>query len=121
MAHLVLFRPEVGAGVVAGAGTAGDAFDYADAGFFELLDLVGIIREEADGADAQRFQCFGGEIVVARVGGKAQFAIGFDGVETLVLQLVGFYFVEQADAAAFLWKVEHDAGAVFGDFAQREF
>ena len=43
VAELVLFRAEVGARVMAGAGAAGDSLDDANAGFFELLDLVRIV------------------------------------------------------------------------------
>jgi len=70
--------------------------------------------------DAKRFQGFGGEIVVAQIGSEAEFAIGFDRVEALILQLVSLQFVEQADTAAFLRQVENDSRAIFGDFAERE-
>ncbi|HMD19584.1 MAG TPA: hypothetical protein VKH40_04655, partial [Alloacidobacterium sp.] len=66
-------------------------------------------------------QDFGGQLEFAAIGLVAQLDVGFDGVEALVLQFVGFEFCHEADAAAFLLFVEKDAGAGFGDGFEREF
>ena len=71
--------------MVADARAAGNSFHDADARFLELCDLIGAIRKQAHGVDAKRFQGFGGEIVVAQIGSEAEFAIGFDRVEALIL------------------------------------
>src|SRR5881394_1551433 len=52
---------------------------------------------------------------MAAVGFIAQFEIGFNGVEALVLKLVGAELGHEADAAAFLLLVEEDTGAGVGD------
>ena len=57
----------------------------------------------------------GGELEVAAVGFVAEFEVGFDGVEALVLELVGAELGHEADAAALLLLVEEDAGAGVGD------
>ena len=101
----------------AGTGCADDA----NAGSLELLDLVGIVRKQPHGAEAERFQCFRRKFVVARIGRESEPAIRFHGVETVVLQFVSFDFVDQADAAAFLREIEHHAGGFFRDLAQRKF
>ena len=51
----------------------------------------------------------------AAVGFVAEFEVGFDGVEALVLEFVGAELGHQSDAAAFLLLVEEDAGAGVGD------
>ena len=56
----------------------------------------------------------------AAVGLVAEFEVGFDGVEALVLELVGAELGHEADAAAFLLLVEQDAGAFVGDVAEGE-
>ena len=121
MAKLVFLGPQVGAGMVTGARAAGNALDHADAAALELRDLVRIVREQAQGAQAERFQRLGREFVVAGIGGKSQAAVGLNSIEPAVLQLVGLQFIEQPNAAALLWKVQHDSGGRLGDFMQREF
>jgi hypothetical protein len=103
------------------ARTARDAFGDFHAGGFELLHFVWVVGEKADGAHAEGFESVGSEFVLARIVGKAELAIGFDGVESGVLEFVGFELVDEADAAAFLGKIEDDASFGFGDGFQREF
>ena len=91
------------------------------AGQFEGFDLGGVVGDEADGVDAQLFQDLGGELELAAVGFVAQLEVGFDGVEALVLKLVGAELGHEADAAAFLLLVEEDAGAGVGDGGEGEF
>jgi len=107
--------------MTAGAGAAGNSFDDANPGPLELADLIGIIRKQADGPDAERLQCRCGEIVVARIGGESKAPVGFDSVEALILKFVGFELVEQADAPALLRQVEQNAGRVLGNLAERQF
>jgi hypothetical protein len=102
VAEFVLFGAQVFARVVAGGRAAGDTFDYANAGFFELLHFVGIVGEQADGL-------------------QSELAIGFDGIEALVLELVGLQFIDESDAAPFLGKVQDDSGRLFRDLFQGKF
>ena len=50
------------------------------------------------------------DCIVARVGREAELGVGLDGVEALLLELVGAQLVEQADAASFLSHVEQHCG-----------
>ena len=67
MAELIFLGAKVGAGMMARARAAGNALGNADAASCELLHFVRIVREQAHGTDAQRFERRGGEIVIARV------------------------------------------------------
>ena len=69
VAELVFLGAQVGAREEAGARTAGNSLDDPNAGVFELLYFVGIVREQAGGADAKSLQRLGGKLVVARIGG----------------------------------------------------
>ena len=46
---------------------------------------------------------------------EAEFVVGFDGVESVVLESVGFEFVDESDAASLLSHVYESADAFFGD------
>ena len=54
----------------------------------------------------------------SRVRFKSELPVGLNGIEPLVLQLVGLQFINQADAAAFLREVEHDSGRLLRNLAQ---
>jgi hypothetical protein len=47
---------------------------------------------------------------------EAEVGIGGGGIETFVLEVVGFKFVDEANAPAFLPKVDHDATLFGGEF-----
>ena len=57
--------------------------------------------------------------VVAKVGRKAELQVRVDGVEPVLLELVGAQLVEQPDPAALLREIEQDAGALALDHRQR--
>ena len=120
MAHFLAFGFEV-EGVVGGFGDdGGEAFGDADAVLFEGGDFFGVVGDEADGGNVQEAEDLGGEFEVAAVGGVAELEIGFDGVATVVLELVGAELGHEADAAAFLLFVEEDAAAGVGDGGEGE-
>jgi hypothetical protein len=98
----------------------GDALGDGDAGGFEGRDFLGVVGDEADGFHAEMFEDFGGEFEASIVGGVAELVVGFDGVEALVLELVGAELGHEADAAALLLLVEQDAGAFGGDHGEGE-
>jgi hypothetical protein len=115
VAHLFAFGLEVAlVGGLAGD-LGGDALDDLDAGELEGFDFFGVVGDEADGGDAHLLEDLGGKLEVAAVGLVAELEVGFDGVEAFVLKLVGAEFGHEADAAALLLLVEHDAGSGFGD------
>ena len=60
MAELFLLGFQILFGVRAGLDFAGHALDDFDAGTFESLDLLGIIREQAHLAYAERFEHLAG-------------------------------------------------------------
>ena len=103
------------------ARAARDELGDFDAGGFELLNFVGIIREQANGLHAEGFQSVGGEFVVAGIVGEAELAISFDGVEAGILKLVGFQLVDQANAAALLRQIQNNSSFGLGDAFEREF
>ena len=59
------------------------------------------------------------DAVVAQVDGQPELEVRVDGVEALVLQVVGAQLVEQADAAALLGEVEQHAAALVLDHRER--
>lgn len=121
VAHLFAFRFEI-VRVVDGLGDeGGDAFDDLDAGELESFDFFGVVGDEADGGDVELLEHLGGEFEDAAVGFVAEFEVGFDGVEALVLELVGAELGHESDAAALLLLVEEDAGAGLGDGGEGEF
>jgi hypothetical protein len=97
------------------------AFHDADSRAFQLFYFVRVVREQAHAANAEKAEGGSGKTVVARVGGKTEFLVGFYCVHSAVLQLVGAQLVHQADAAAFLGKVEQNAGRRRGNPPQRKF
>ena len=88
---------------------------------FERGDLLRVVGDEAHGVDAEQLQCASGNFEDAAVRLVAELKIGLDGVETLILQLVGTQLGHQPDAAAFLLFVDQDAGAFVDDALHCQF
>jgi hypothetical protein len=118
MTHFFVLGLEVALEGGFGGDGGGDSLGDADAGGLEGSDLFGVVGDEADGGDVESLEDFGGELEAAVVGAEAELLIGFDGVEALVLELVGAELGHEADAAAFLVLVEEYAGALLGDEAE---
>ena len=81
--------------------------------FFGLLVRMRMLPE------AEVLEDLGADPVVAQVGGQAELEVGVDGVEALLLELVGLELVEQADPAALLGEVEQHAAALVLDHRER--
>ena len=109
--------------VLFGVGTSFDftrhTLDDLDACALQRLNLVGIIGEQAHLGYTQRLEYLAGQGKVALVGLEAQPLVGFDGVESGILQLVGLQFGHQANAAALLLFVNQDAGAQVPNHGER--
>ena len=118
MAHLRALGLHIRMGTARNARAAGHAFDDANARAFELLYLVGIVRKQSHAAHAEQSQRGGRKTVVTRIGGEAEFFVGFHGVHAAVLQFVGAQLVHQADAASLLGKVQQYSGGRRGNFFQ---
>ena len=107
--------------MAAGARTAGDSLDDANAGALQLLNFIGIIGKQPDRSNAKRFERFGSEFIVASIVGKTEMTIGLDSIQTGILKFVRFQFINEPNSAAFLRQVQKHAGRLLGDFAQRKF
>ena len=108
----VALRPQVGLVV-----RVGDRLDRHLVGdrepvALEAEDLLRVVGEDPDARQPEVDQDLGADPVVAEVGGQAELQVGVDGVEALLLELVGAQLVEQADPAALLGEVEQDAPAL---------
>jgi hypothetical protein len=73
-----------------------------------------VVGQQAHLFDAQVRQDLGANPIVSKIGGKTKVSVGVDCIETLVLEFIGFEFVQDADAAPFLSKIEQDS-AFFGN------
>lgn len=98
----------------------GDALDDLDADQFKSLDFFRVVGDETDRFDTKLLEDLGWELEIAAVGLVAQLEAGFDGVEALILQLVGAELRHEANAAAFRLLVEKDADARIRDSSHRE-
>src|SRR5580704_3250043 len=121
MPELVFLGAQVGSRMTASTRAAGNALDHANSGALQLVNFVGIIREQSNRTNAKRFQRLGGKFVVTSVVGEAEAAVGFHGIETGILQFVCLQLVNQSDSAALLRQVQQYTGRLFGDLTQREF
>src|SRR5262245_485159 len=104
VAELVALGGEIAGVVGIGRGNDGNLVDdlEIEAVVDKRVDLFGIVGEQSDLAKAEVFEDLNADAVVAHVCLVAEGPIGFDGVEAFFLQLVGFDFFDEADAAAFL-------------------
>lgn len=79
--------------------------------------FIGVIGHEFHLPDTQVFEHRDGRFVLAGIGVETEVGIGVNRVETLILQVVRFEFIDQANTAPFLPEVNHHA-ASFGGNAQ---
>src|SRR5439155_3679942 len=109
VAELVLLRLQIApVGIV---GRDLDRYTLLDAESVAVKadDLLGIVGQQANVADAQVNEDLRADAVVTKVWREAELLIGFDRVQPLFLKLIGLQLGEQADAAPFLPHVEDDA------------
>ena len=81
----------------------------------------GIVGQKPHRPDPEILEDLDADAIVALVGLEAEALVGFDGIEPLILKLVGADLVGQADAAPFLIEVEQDAAALGLDLSERRF
>ena len=96
-----------------------DLVGHAQAVALEADDLLRVVRQQADLAEPEVDEDLGADAVVAQVGRQAELQVRVDGVEALLLELVGAQLVEQADPAALLREVEEHALALLLDAHER--
>ncbi len=111
MAEAVFFGAEVIDVVGGGGGLDGDLLDDFDAIDLEPAGFFGVVGEDFDLFEAEVPEDLSADAVVAFVGGKAEFEIGVNGVEALLLEFVGVEFIFEADASAFLTQIDQSADA----------
>src|SRR4051794_10442912 len=85
VAELVLLGLQVAAVVEVGRDLDGHALDDAQAVAVDADDLLGVVGEDAQLADAQVVEDLGADAVVPQVGAEAEAVVGLDGVEALLL------------------------------------
>ena len=121
VAHARLLGFEVALGERrCGRDFGGDALDDANACSSSAAIFSGLLVMRRTACTSSSLSAFAGKFEDAAVGLVAELEVGLDGVEALVLQLVGAELGHQADAAAFLLLVDQDAGAFVGDALHRE-
>ena len=105
MPEFVFLRAQIEFGMMAGAWPAGNSLNHANARALQLLYFVWIVRKQSQFANAESFERFRGKFVISRIRGESELPIRLHCVESRVLQLVRFQFINQADATAFLRQV----------------
>src|SRR5882724_4133556 len=98
MPQLVSLRLEVALVVRVGGDAYRNPLDYLETETLEAVDLLGVVGEQADLADAEVIEDLAPDAVIPLVRGMSQRLIGLYRVESAVLQVVGVQLVEQADA-----------------------
>eukprot|EP00601_Ochromonadales_sp_CCMP2298_P003367 CAMPEP_0173191178 /NCGR_PEP_ID=MMETSP1141-20130122/12746_1 /TAXON_ID=483371 /ORGANISM="non described non described, Strain CCMP2298" /LENGTH=259 /DNA_ID=CAMNT_0014115349 /DNA_START=380 /DNA_END=1159 /DNA_ORIENTATION=+ len=113
--HLVLLRLQV----ALVKGSAGDLDRHAlgdrDTLFAQLLDFVGVVGQQPDGADVKIEQDVRNCVVLAQLLQEAQVRVGVHSVHAPVLQPVRSHLVDDADAAPLLLQVYDDASLLLDE------
>jgi len=85
----------------------------------ESVDFLRVIGQKSDRRQPQVLQNLQTNTVISRVRLEAEFVIGFDGVVSLVLQLIGLEFCQESDPAPFLREIDHRTRSCFVDHPHR--
>eukprot|EP00601_Ochromonadales_sp_CCMP2298_P035387 CAMPEP_0173350390 /NCGR_PEP_ID=MMETSP1144-20121109/14844_1 /TAXON_ID=483371 /ORGANISM="non described non described, Strain CCMP2298" /LENGTH=261 /DNA_ID=CAMNT_0014298305 /DNA_START=383 /DNA_END=1169 /DNA_ORIENTATION=- len=100
-------------------GSAGDLDRHAlgdrDTLFAQLLDFVGVVGQQPDGADVKIEQDVRNCVVLAQLLQEAQVRVGVHSVHAPVLQPVRSHLVDDADAAPLLLQVYDDASLLLDE------
>jgi hypothetical protein len=117
--ELVLLGFEVPAVVLGGGDFQGELRDDLQAVDLEPADLLGVVGQDADAAQADVAQDLGADAVVTPVHRETEDLVGLGGVEAFVQEAVGMQLVLQADAPALLAQVHDGPPALAGDHLHR--
>ena len=85
----------------------------------EPLDLAGVVRHEADLADAEVDEDLRAFAIVAEIWREAERDVRLDRVQTLLLKMVRVKLVRESDAATFLAHIDDGAAALLFDHLHR--
>ena len=101
MSELSSFGCEV-AGIE--AGTSRDMLKSLDVDIkvLERIDFTWIVRHQPERTNAEMAQHRATHLIIAKIIRKTELMIGFYGVCSRLLQAIGAYLVDQADATTFL-------------------
>src|SRR5436309_11862474 len=119
VAELVTFRGEIVRVLCGRRGLDRHLFDHLEPEALDAGDLLRIVREDADGAQAELGEDLVTDPVIAHVRLEPELEIPLHGVVAVLLQLVGAQLVEQADAASFLRHVEENASLLGRNLLER--
>src|SRR5918994_3116199 len=99
----------------------GHPLDDLEPEALQAHDLGEVVGHEAYAAQPQFLEDLGPYPVVPEVRGEPEPLVGLDGVEPLVLQVVGLHLVQEPYTAAFLLHVDDYPLALFGYRLHRGF
>src|SRR5215210_4808252 len=115
VAELVTFRGEIASVLRPRLDLDRHLLDDLEPEAFDAGDLLRVVRQDPDGAEAELGENLVADPVVAHVRREAELQIRIDRVEAVLLQLVRTKLVEEADTATFLRHVQEDAPLLRGD------
>ena len=115
MPHFFIFGPQVSERVWSWRNFARKPCDNFNAGISQGDSLAGIICEKSNTFDTEVVQYRGRQAEIPAVALEAQRVIGLNGVDAGILQLISLHFCHQANAAALLIFVNHEATTFRGD------
>ncbi|MPL60789.1 hypothetical protein SDC9_06351 [bioreactor metagenome] len=119
VARLRRLRRQIGGVVAAEPDLQRHPLDHLDAVRLEHPHLGGVVGQQPHLREAELLQQRRADAEVALVILETKAVVRLDGVETLVLQVIGAHLVRQADAAALLVEVEQDPRPLMPHLRQR--
>src|SRR5262245_47050694 len=75
----------------------------------EPLDLLGIVRQQANLADTEVAQDLRPDAIITTILGEAELQVRLDRVASLILQRVRAHLVAKTDPATLLMEIQEDA------------
>ena len=120
VAELVALRVEIAPVLVVRLHLDRHLLDDLEAEALDPGRLLRVVRQDANRRQAEIGEDLVADPPVARIGGEAEGEVRLDGVEALLLELVGLQLVQQADPAPFLRHVEEHSSFLRSDSLQRE-
>src|SRR5579871_637249 len=113
--ELIPLGGQIAAVLVVRSGLEGYLVDDREPEAFDAGELLRVVREEPDRAEAEVREDLVADPVFAGVGGEAERDVGLHGVESAGLEVIGPKLVQEADSAPLLGHVQEDAALLTGD------
>src|SRR5437867_6263121 len=107
MAQLLPFRLQIELVELVGWHHNRYSLSHLDSVKLQILQLIRIVRQKLDRFHVKRHQHVCCNVVVSFVRLEAHLLVRLNGVETCILQLVGFDLVDETDSPAFLPQIEN--------------